>query len=155
MKKNLSDWLDSVEALSAGISTSWSEGKRVDLGKPLSSIEPWKTVFFIEMAEASNKWSGRLSSTFRAAKGLSEIDPSDGDVPIDDSLVLDLVTWRKLNDTWQVRAGINNLTNQKYFIWSNARRGGFHGSNAGNSTGERNTEPGINGFFSLTASFWL
>tara|TARA_B100000579_G_C22841834_1_gene861974 strand:+ start:773 stop:2986 length:2214 start_codon:yes stop_codon:yes gene_type:complete len=153
LKKNLSDWLDSVEGLSAGISTSWSEGKRVDLGKPLSSIEPWKTVFFIEIAEASNKWSGRLSSTFRAAKGLSEIDPSDGDVPIDDSLVLDLVTWRKLNDTWQVRAGINNLTNQKYFIWSSARRGGFHGSNAGNSTGERNTEPGINGFFSLTASF--
>ena len=153
MKKNFSNWLDSMEGLTAGISTSWSEGKRVDLDKPLSSIEPWKTVFFLEMVEVSQKWGGRLSSTFRAAKGLSEIDPSDGDVPIDDSLILDLVTWRKINEKWQVRAGINNLTNQRYFIWSSAGRGGLHGSSAGNSTGERNTEPGINGFFSLTASF--
>ncbi len=69
---------------------------------------------------------------------------------ISDSFVIDLVGWKKLLNSLEIKAGINNLTNQKFYLWSSARRGGGHSLS---SVDEKNTQTGINGFFSLSATF--
>ena len=137
-------------AWTGGISSHLSTGKRINPNHPLDTIEPFKTSAHLGYQTAENIWGSRLSATYRAEKRLEDIDPTQGSLPIGDSLVLDLVAWRKLSDHWKGRLGINNLTDEKYFIWSAARRGGGH---SGSSTEERNTQPGTNFFLSLTANF--
>jgi hemoglobin/transferrin/lactoferrin receptor protein len=149
LERDVGDLIDTLNGVSTGISTAWSKGMKLDDDLPLNTIEPWKTVFFVEYDE-KEKWGFRMSATYRAAKRLKDLDSTSGDVPIGDSFVLDLVNWLRLNEVFQLRIGINNLTNEDYFLWSSARRGGGHVST---STEARNMQPGTNGYLSLLASF--
>ena len=151
------DWESSPKqkkdhALEAGISASWSRGRRTDQGKsPLNSVEPWKSVAYLGWRGTEESWGSRITATYIGAKAQSEIDQTAGEPPpIDGSLVLDLVAWHKFDDHWEFRGGLNNLTDQRYFLWSSARRGGGH---SGSSTEERNRQPGINGFVGLNFKF--
>jgi hemoglobin/transferrin/lactoferrin receptor protein len=121
----------------------------VEDAEPLNTIEPWQAVFYIEYEE-EGKWGARMTGTHRAAKKSADLDSKSGDLPIDGSVVMDLVSWVSINETFQLRAGLNNLTDEKYFLWSSARRGGGH---VATSTEERNMQPGTHGFLSLRASF--
>jgi len=149
LERDVRDLIDTLNGVSTGISTAWSKGMKLDDDLPLNTIEPWKTIFFVEYDE-KEKWGFRMTATYRAAKRLKDLDSTSGDVPIGDSFVLDLVNWFRLNEVFQLRIGINNLTNEDYFLWSSARRGGGHVST---STEARNMQPGTNGFLSLLASF--
>lgn len=149
LERKLGDWIDALNGFGAGLSTSWSRGQKVEDAEPLNTIEPWQAVFYIEYEE-EGKWGARMTGTHRAAKKSADLDSKSGDLPIDGSVVMDLVSWVSLNETFQLRAGLNNLTDEKYFLWSSARRGGGH---VATSTEERNMQPGTHGFLSLRASF--
>ena len=150
------DWvevslLDDFFPFQVGFSTSWSKGKQTDKEAPLNSIEPWKTVFYTGYLSEDESWGIRMYGTYRASKRSEDIDQNFGEpIPIDDSLVFDLTGWRKINEDWEFNCGLNNITDEKYFLWSSARRGGGH---SGSSAEERNRQPGINGFLSLTITF--
>ena len=140
-----------VNLYQAGISASWSVGKRTDLGQPLNSIEPWKSVFYSGISSSNKTWGSRISFTYQSAKESKDIHQVNYAPPsIQDSLVVDLITWYKIGENWSLRGGLNNLTNEKYFLWSSARRGGGHSSS---STEERNRQPGLNGFLGLDFEF--
>jgi len=140
-----------ISVFDFGLSTSWSKGKKTEEKVPLNSIEPWKTVGYISHQSEDESWGFRLTGTYRAAKRADDIDQDLGEpIPISDSFVIDLVGWKKLLNSLEIKAGINNLTNQKFYLWSSARRGGGHSLS---SVDEKNTQPGINGFFSLSATF--
>ncbi|MBN36953.1 MAG: hypothetical protein CMI29_00635 [Opitutae bacterium] len=142
---------ENANAIEAGVSASWSKGFRKDLNKPLNSVEPWKTVFYLGYRTAENIWGSRVSATFNSAKKAEDIDHFNGEPPpVESSLVLDLVAWRNIGDHLKLRGGLNNLTNEKYFLWSSARRGGGHSAS---STEERNRQPGTNGFIGLDFEF--
>ena len=149
-ERKLGNWINSLDGFGAGLSTSWSRGQNVDDSQPLDTIEPWQAIFFIDY-ESEENWGMRVTGTHRSAKKVEDLDLTKGDSPIAGSLVIDWLGWIRLNQTFRVQAGLNNLTDEKYFLWSSARRGGFHGVT--NSTAERNRQPGINGFLSLRASF--
>ena len=149
LERKLGDWIDALNGFGAGLSTSWSRGQKVEDAEPLNTIEPWQAVFYIEYEE-EGKWGARMTGTHRAAKKSADLDSKSGDLPIDGSVVMDLVSWVSINETFQLRAGLNNLTDEKYFLWSSARRGGGH---VATSTEERNMQPGTHGFLSLRASF--
>lgn len=143
--------LDVLPPVQLGFSTAWSEGMQTDKKVPLNSIEPWKTVGYFGYLAADDSWGIRLYGTYRAPKRSGEIDQNFGEpFPIDGSLVFDLTGWRKINEHWEFNGGLNNFTNEKYFLWSSARRGGGH---SGSAVDERNRQPGVNGFLSLTAEF--
>lgn len=134
-----------------GMSTSWSKGKKTDEKVPLNSIEPFKSVGYISFRSDNKSWGSRLTATYRASKSEEDIDQNLGEpIPIGDSFVIDLIGWKNLFSFLEIRAGINNLTDQKFFLWSSARRGGGHSLS---SADEKNTQPGINGFLSLSATF--
>ena len=149
-ERKLGNWINSLDGFGAGLSTSWSRGQNVDDSQPLDTIEPWQAIFFIDY-ESEENWGMRVTGTHRSAKKVEDLDLTKGDSPIAESLVIDWLGWIRLNQTFRVQAGLNNLTDEQYFLWSSARRGGFHGVT--NSTAERNRQPGINGFLSLRASF--
>ena len=150
------DWneikiLDDFSPFQLGFSTSWSKGKQTDKKVPLNSIEPWKTVVYTGYLAEDKLWGIRLYGTYRAPKKSEEIDQNFGEpLPIDDSMVIDLTGWWKISDNWEFNGGLNNVTDEKYFLWSSARRGGGH---SGSSIDQRNRQPGVNGFLSLTATF--
>ena len=142
---------ESFPAFDLGLSFSWSKGKKIDENVPLNSIEPWKLVSYVDWASEDKSKGARLTTTYRSEKKYDQIDQSFGEVlPIDDSLVFDLFAWLRISERWKLNGGINNVTNEKYFLWSSARRGGGH---ATNSVDEKNTQPGRNVFIKLDASF--
>lgn len=137
--------------LNLGFSASWSKGTKTNESVPLNSIEPWKSVFYLGYVSKEEDWGSRLTSTYRAAKDAKDISQILGEpIPVGGSLVVDLVGWKKISGNWNLRAGINNITDEKYFLWSSARRGGGHSIG---SADEKNTQPGTNGFISLAAKF--
>ena len=96
-------------------------------------------------------WGSRLTGTYNGAKKASDIDQVSSEPPaLDASLVLDLVAWHAVGESGLLRAGLNNLTNEKFFLWSSSRRGGGHSSS---STEDRNRQPGINGFIGFAFDF--
>ena len=144
-------FFSSSTPLDLGFSTSWSKGTKTNESVPLNSIEPWKSVFYLGYTCRDEDWGSRLTSTYRAGKDDRDIAKTSGEpIPIGDSLVLDLVGWKKISENWSLRAGINNITNEKYFLWSSARRGGGHSIG---SADEKNTQPGTNAFISFAAKF--
>ena len=147
------DWKleESFPAFDFGLSFSWSEGRKTDEKVPLNSIEPWKLVSFLDWVSDSKTKGIGLTSTYRAKKKHNQIDQSIGEhLSVGDSIVLDATAWLEISDRWKILGGINNLTDEKYFLWSSVRRGGGHSSN---SINEKNTQPGINAFIKLEASF--
>ena len=149
--KNAWKFRENLPAFDLGFSFSWSEGKKTDENVPLNSIEPWKLVSYVDWVSDDNTKGSRLTSTYRAKKKFDNIDQSFGEkLPIDDSMVIDLTVWYRISDHWKLSGGINNLTNEKYFLWSSARRGGGHSSN---SVDEKNTQPRTNAFLRLEATF--
>ena len=149
--KNAWKFRENLPAFDLGFSFSWSEGIKTDENVPLNSIEPFKVVSFVDWVSEDNTKGTRLTSTYRAKKKYDKIDQSFGEkLPIDDSLVIDLSAWFRISDRWKINGGINNLTNEKYFLWSSARRGGGHSSN---SVDEKNTQPRTNAFLKLEATF--
>ena len=147
------DWKleESFPAFDFGLSFSWSEGRKTDENVPLNSIEPWKLVSFLDWVSDSKTKGIGLTSTYRAKKKHNQIDQSIGEhLSVGDSIVLDATAWLEISDRWKILGGINNLTDEKYFLWSSVRRGGGHSSN---SINEKNTQPGINAFIKLEASF--
>ncbi len=142
---------ESFPAFDLGLSFSWSKGKKIDENLPLNSIEPWKLVSYVDWVSEDKSKGTRLTTTYRSEKKYDQIDQSFGEVlPIDDSLVFDLFAWLRISEHWKLNGGINNITNEKYFLWSSARRGGGHSTN---SVDEKNTQPGTNAFVKLEASF--
>ena len=150
---NKKEWkfLENLPTFDSGFSFSWTEGKKKDENVPLNSIEPWKFVSYLGWNSKDESKGIRLTSTYRAKKKYDQIDQSFGEmIAIDDSMVFDMSAWLRISERWKFNGGINNLTNEKYFLWSSARRGGGHSSN---SVDEKNTQPGTNFYLKLEATF--
>ncbi len=144
-----------IEGFQTGLSFAWTEGRQdTDLNgrQPLSSVDPWKIIGYIGYVDPSDKWGVRLTGTFsgkKSADDIAEFTPGSPEyAPTDSYFLLDLVGFYRLNDHWSINAGINNLTDEKYVTWSGARATTGMGH-----SGTTFTQPGINGFVSVTATF--
>jgi hemoglobin/transferrin/lactoferrin receptor protein len=143
----ISETLLGVEGFESGANFGWTEGEDTDTSEPLNSIDPWKLVAYLGYEEPEKKWGARLTATHISEKGREDIS---GDLDTVDNVTLfDLVGHVQLSQNWSLRGGINNLTDEEYFLWATARRGGGHGGEEGG----RNTQPGRNLFVSLNANF--
>lgn len=139
------------QGLESGLSLSWTRGRQTDTNQPLNSVEPWRAVGYIGYRAPDNTWNVRLTGTYIGRKSHGSINQTT-DVgilePLPGVFLLDLSGEWHLSETWSIHAGLNNLTDRSYFLWSTARRGGH-----GDAGADRMTQPGINGFLGLTARF--
>ena len=110
---------------------------------PLNSIEPWKWVAGVSWRNPSRRYGGQLIATYSAAKETSRVDQSACSTPScftpPGFAVLDTTAWWNVTQTLTLRAGVFNLTDRKYWWWSDVR-----GQSTTSSTLDAYTQPGRN-----------
>lgn len=91
---------------------------------PLASVDPVKVVSSLEWREAADRFGGQLFVTYSDSKSPSRAGTQCTPAPcfLPDSFVaFDAVGWWKLTDALTARAGVFNLSDEKYFWWGDVR----------------------------------
>lgn len=105
---------------------SFARGDATDnsgVEQPLPSIDPVKVVSGLEWREATDRFGGQLFATYSDSKSLDRAgacSPSPCFVP-DSFVVFDVVSWWKITDSLTARAGVFNLSDEKYWWWGDVR----------------------------------
>lgn len=149
---NAAVWDSRLQGFRLGVST----GKAVGISRTddvwLNTTEPWKTVGWLSYDDASGRFGARLTGIYTAAVTHVDDTTDQGEFFRPPSwFTLDLSAYWKPTETTTISAGVNNLFNEEYYVWSSIRRGGGH--LGGNAVDDRSTAPGTNFFFSLTQTF--
>lgn len=106
-----------VQGFSSRIAAAYSEGED-DEGNPLNSVSPWNAVAGISYDSASN-WGTSVTLNYTAKKKASDIN---GDIePMSAATVVDVTAYYKPIKDLTLRAGIFNLTDEKYYHWNDVR----------------------------------
>ncbi|WGM37597.1 TonB-dependent hemoglobin/transferrin/lactoferrin family receptor [Caulobacter sp. NIBR1757] len=110
---------------SANLAAAWAEGEGSSGGAatPLASIEPFKVVAGLTWREAGGRFGGQFNLTHGAGK-----DEDKAGVTCSPSCFIpgqyttaDLTGWVAIGDVAVIRAGVFNLTDEKYWNWSDVR----------------------------------
>nr|WP_279343665.1 TonB-dependent hemoglobin/transferrin/lactoferrin family receptor [Variovorax terrae] len=129
-----------------------TRGKDLTTGKPLNSIDPARLNLGVKYATPA--WDLRLDAIHRSAKSASDIDSASLVTPPATQFTVPAATTLDLSGQWRIRrdlrlnAGIRNLTNKKYWNWSDVR-----GLSAASTVTDAYTQPGRYLSVSLVADF--
>ena len=97
-----------------------ADGSNQDSDQPLNSVGPEQLVLGAGWSSADGGRAIRLRGTYTAK--WNDRDLSGGELFVPDSYTLfDLYYTEKLTSNLMLRAGLQNLTDQKYWIWSDVR----------------------------------
>jgi hemoglobin/transferrin/lactoferrin receptor protein len=121
-----------IEGLEARVEAPLADGLRLRAGAaaskgddesrnvPLNSVDPAKAVAGLAWDEPAKRYGGELHVTHAWRK--SRIDMTGGTLyPTPAYTTLDLTAHAKLGAHVEVNAGIFNVTEQKYWLWSDVR----------------------------------
>jgi hemoglobin/transferrin/lactoferrin receptor protein len=141
--------IEGVEARAAYV-----DGDTIDpagVRTPLDTIDPFNLVASLGYRAPSGRFGGELILTHNARKERDELERaangSDLFVRPDASTILDLTVFYAVTDALKLRAGLFNLTNETYALWSDVR--GLSVNDAG--IFDAFTRPGRN--LSVSASY--
>jgi hemoglobin/transferrin/lactoferrin receptor protein len=109
---------------------------------PLNTIAPDQATLGLQYTPSAGKWGSDL--TVRAVRGQSAAVAGSGMFAPDGYAVVDLLGWTSLGHGLTLRGGALNLTNTKYFEWTNVR-----GRSSTDPVIDRYSSPGISGVVSL------
>ncbi len=90
---------------------------------PLPSVDPVKVVSGIEWRESADRFGGELLATYSDSKSPSRAGQCSSTpcfLP-DSFVVFDVTGWWKITDSVTARAGVFNLSDEKYWWWSDVR----------------------------------
>lgn len=138
----------------ARFAMAYVDGDTIDpagVRTPLDTIDPFNLVASLGYRAPSGRFGGELILTHNARKERGELERaangSDLFVRPDASTILDLTAFYAVTDALKLRAGLFNLTNETYALWSDVR--GLSVNDAG--IFDAFTRPGRN--LSLSASY--
>lgn len=127
-------------------SVAWARGEDSVTDRPLNSVEPLKGVLGVSYSPSGN-WGIELIAT--AVDRPSHVDHGDGELFVPAGYVtLDLLAHAQFGERLRVNVGIFNLTDEKYWEWSDVR-----GRSASDAAIDRYTRPGLNASASATVRF--
>lgn len=138
--------------LSTPFTFGMAKGKDKTTGKPLNSIDPAKLTAGV--AYSSGPYDLRLDASHHAAKKSSDIDSAGLVTPPAQQFEIPSATTLDLSGQWRIRKdlrlnlALNNLTNKKYWNWSDVR-----GLSSASTVTDSYTQPGRNLAVSLVADF--
>jgi hemoglobin/transferrin/lactoferrin receptor protein len=140
-------------ALGAGFSLNlagaYARGTSTSAGvkAPLDSIDPVKVVAGLAWREAEGQFGGQIILTHSQGKSQGRAGGTCGTTCFTPKAftILDATGYWNINKTATVRAGIFNITNQKYWWWSDVR-----GLTQSSTVLDAYTQPGRNAGISLT-----
>lgn len=138
----------------ARVAMAYANGDTIDPAgsrTPLDTIDPFNMVAGVGYRAPSGRFGGELILTHNARKGADELeraaDGADLFVRPDASTILDLTAFYAVTERLKLRAGLFNVTNEAYALWSDVR--GLSVNDAG--IFDAFTRPGRN--LSLSASY--
>ncbi|WP_417612713.1 TonB-dependent hemoglobin/transferrin/lactoferrin family receptor [Parasphingorhabdus sp.] len=116
----------------------------------LSTIDPLNAILGVGYREPSGAFGGELIVSYNARKEANETVGvcSAACFRPQESTILDATTFVRITEYAKIRAGIFNITNQKYALWSDVR-----GLAATSPITDAFTQPGRNASVSLSLSF--
>lgn len=139
---NLNSWTDRLKDWQLKASVAYADGEDQSRDVALTSIEPLTAVLGLRWLP---NWAPVDLEIVATAVG-SQDDLDDPDLfRAPGYVTLDLLAGWQINPSLSLRAGLFNLTDRKYWAWSNVR-----GRLASNPALDRFTQPGFNAGASLT-----
>ncbi|GEM76415.1 TonB-dependent hemoglobin/transferrin/lactoferrin family receptor [Vibrio sagamiensis] len=125
-KLDLHALANAPEGLSTRIAAEYTQGEDGQ-GRPLNSVNPWNAVAEVNYDSPNKAWGTSLKVRYVAPKSDSDInyDKNNGgtenQVAIPSATVADLTAYYKPIDDVTIRAGVMNLTDEKYYMWNDVR----------------------------------
>jgi hemoglobin/transferrin/lactoferrin receptor protein len=137
-------------AVNAAASFARGESERDGVDNPLPSIDPFKLVSGLEWRDSADRFGTQAYVTYSDSKSPSRTGVScTPSCFIPDSFVVaDIVGWWNITEAMILRAGVFNLTDEKYWWWSDVR-----GLSSASTVNDAFSQPGRNGSVSLTVRF--
>ncbi|ESQ91275.1 TonB-denpendent receptor [Asticcacaulis sp. AC460] len=138
------------ERFTFDVAASTARGTNITTGSALASIDPAKLVLGLSYRAPSGNYGGGLHTTAVVRKEADRLGVTcTGGCYIPDAFAaVDLTGWWDVTEKATVRAGLFNLTNEKYAWWSDVR-----GLARTSTIKDAYTQPGVNGAVSLTVKF--
>lgn len=117
---------------------------------PLSTIDPLNAILGVGYREAGGAYGGEMIVSYSARKEANETTGvcSAACFRPQESAIIDATAFVRITENAKIRAGIFNITNQKYALWSDVR-----GLAATSTITDAFTQPGRNASISLSLSF--
>jgi hemoglobin/transferrin/lactoferrin receptor protein len=139
--------------ITANIAASYAHGDNIapnGARTPLATIDPMKVVLGLGYDHSERRFGGRVIATLGGQKEISRsLGACSGRCFTgDDYLLLDVTAYFHVTDSLTLRAGVFNLTDRKYWMWSDIR-----GLAASSAARDAYTQPGRNGSVSISYRF--
>ena len=116
--QDLGEWNESLRGWMLNAAAYWAKGENRDTDQPLNSIAPPQAVIGLSWVSANNSWDFAATGTFTGSKGESDIDDTDGQRFATPSWgIVDLTAGWRPGQRIELRAGIFNATDKKYWRW--------------------------------------
>lgn len=136
---------EDLKGFSTGLQCSYAKGYNQTADDNVNTIDPFDAIFHFgyDSPDSQKPWGTRLFASYRAEKTDTTrnypffIPPS--------SFVLDLTGYWIISDRVRIDAGIRNLTDERYWIWSSSNSA----DHVSIAPQEQYAQPGINGFFAV------
>ena len=120
LSQEMTAWSDSLEGWSLNGAAYWSRGRNQENDQPLNSVSPPQAVLGVSWISADGRWNANLTGTFTARQ--NRIDETAGARFHTPSWsTADFTVGWRLNQHLDLRAGIYNLTDERYWLWSDVR----------------------------------
>lgn len=124
---NTLDWhhlVGAPQGFSTRLAAAYTEGEDGE-GKALNAINPWNAVVGVSYDAPDSQWGTSLKVSYTAKKKQSDVTPSTDFMgnekemfTPDSATVVDLTAYYVPIKDLTLRAGLFNLTNEKYYNWS-------------------------------------
>ena len=117
---SLTDIVIANDLVRAYSNLSISRGENKDTNKPINSIEPDQAIVGVEWYSPNQDYSLALNATLVAAKSnVDELaDPDSVLFKTAGYITVDIIVNYELSDKINISAAINNITDKKYYRWS-------------------------------------
>lgn len=137
-------------AVNAAASFARGDSKLDGVETPLPSIDPFKLVSGLEWRDSADRVGAQAYVTYSDSKSPSRAGVScTPSCFIPDSFVIaDVVGWWNVTDAIVLRAGVFNITDQKYWWWGDVR-----GVSSTSTVVDAYSQPGRNASVSLSVRF--
>ncbi|WP_109356132.1 TonB-dependent hemoglobin/transferrin/lactoferrin family receptor [Sphingorhabdus sp. EL138] len=116
----------------------------------LSTIDPLNAILGVGYRDPGNRFGGEMIISYNARKEAVETVGvcSESCFRPRESAVVDATAFYRITENFTIRAGIFNITDKKYALWSDVR-----GLNASSNITDAFTQPGRNASISISANF--
>ena len=119
-KTDLQRWFDNLSGWSLATKIAITEGNNLETDEPINSISPAQAIINLGWHNANEKLHLNLIST--ATKAKTRVDETEASFYKPDGYVIfDLLTHYQLTKNSDIRFGIFNLTNKKYWRWQDVK----------------------------------